>query len=149
MKLFLALLLISSFIQSSVLPIDLCLVFIICYALITDYKSNLIVVFLGGILLSLLTVVNLGFWPIIFLLVLKSTTLIKKMPFATNFWLFVPAVFLISLGVNFLTMIFLGQSIEFLRIIFNTFAAIPIYFFFRFWEERFVVKHDIRLKLRN
>lgn len=149
MKLFIALLIIASFIQSSVLPLDLCLVLIICYTLITNYKSSLIAAFIGGLFLSLLTVQNLGFWPIIFLLVIKLTTLIKKMPFATNFWIFAPAVFLISLGVNFLTMIFLGQSIEFLRIIFNTIAAVPIYFFLKIWEERFVVKQDLRLKLRS
>lgn len=149
MRLFLLLLLLGSFAQTAFLPINLVLIFLITRSLVVEERSNYFGAFFIGVIMGVLTGQNLGIWPLIFLGVVKLINLLKKLPFSFNYKTLIPLAFLIYLTVSFLEKILFGQSINIIKVIFETGLTLPIYFFVKFWEERFIVKPDIKLKIKD
>lgn len=149
MRLFIVLLVLSAFVQSAFLPINLCLVLIISRSFVEERSSNLIASFLCGIFLGLLTVTNIGFWALTFLAVSKIVHILRNLPLTNSPRLIAPIALVIIIAVSFLEQVFLGQKMNVLKIGFETLLTIPVYIFIRFWEERFVVKSPTRLKIRN
>jgi hypothetical protein len=149
MKFFIIFLILAALIQSSFLSINLCLVILICRSLIVDEPLNYWAGFFIGIFLGLLQGQNIGFWPLIFLLMIKIASVLKSLPFSSNIFTVLPiSLVLLSLTTG-IENIFLHQMIDFKKVIIETLISFPIYLIFRFWEERFVVKNDIKLKIRN
>lgn len=149
MRLFIVILILSAFVQSAFLPINLCLILIISRSFIKDTKSNLIAAFLVGILLSLLTSTNIGFWAVTFLVVCKVIQLIKNIPQVNSSKLFLVFAFLIISAVSFLAQIFTGEPFSIINVIIESAVCLPVYILIRFWEERFMPNTDIRLKIRK
>lgn len=96
-----------------------------------------------------LTGQNLGIWPLIFLGTSRLIHLLKKLPFSFNYKTLIPISFLIYLLVSILEKILFGQSINIIKVILETGLTLPTYFFIKFWEERFIVKPDIKLRIKN
>lgn len=149
MKLLSLLLILSIFVQTSFLPLNLCLVILICKDFLTEKSTNYFYAFFGGIFLGLMTSVNLGFWPLIFIVLAKIIQQIKLAPVSSKFFIIVPTSFLLILLVAFSEQIFLNQSLNLSKVAVETLLIIPIFFVLKIWEERFILRPDIRLKIKR
>lgn len=149
MKLFTFLLILSGFIQTSFLNINLVLILLILRNLIRVEVVNYYIAFFGGLLLGILGGVNIGFWPLIFVLIVKITNLIAKLPVSSANFIFLPYTILILFMVGLLEQQFLKQQLDLQKIVTEIMITPFIYIFLKLWEERFVVQKDIKLKIRK
>lgn len=149
MRLFIISLIIAAFLQSAFLPLNLVLCLIIARSFVAEYKSNLYASFLAGLLLGLLTASNIGFWGIVFLTVSKLVHVLRNLPYFNSGKLFLLFAFLIITSVSFISQFFTNDQFNWIKIVVETFICLPLYFFIRIWEERFVVREDVRLKIRK
>ncbi|MBI3486002.1 hypothetical protein HY025_03585 [Candidatus Daviesbacteria bacterium] len=147
MKLFILILVLAIFLQTTLTPIDLCLMLLICRSFIVDEKINYYLAFFNGIFLGVLTSQNLGFFALFFLITVKLISLIKKTALTANFLSILPVAFLILLTQSFLEKFFFNQTINFNKIYVEVILILPIYLLVRFWEERFIVRPGIKLKI--
>lgn len=147
MKIFFLVLILLAFLQSAFLPLNLVLVLLIARSLAIEDKSNLILAFGSGLVLSFLTQVNLGYWPVVLILAVKLTIMIRKIPVSFN-----PAVIILS-GIIVISIVavinnfFIGEDIQVLYRVFEAILVLPAFYLTRAWEERFVVKGTIKLRV--
>lgn len=149
MKSFLGFLIIAALLQTAFIPFNLCLILIIARSFIVNDRSNYFLAFFGGIFLSILSGSVIGFWPIVFLAVVKLIQIIKGMPILSNFQTILPISTLILILISFLEQLFFNQTINFMRIFWESLILFVLYFLVKFWEERFVVRSEIKLKIRG
>lgn len=147
MKTFLLLLILFAFLQSAFLPLNLILVTLIARSLCLEEQDNLFLAFFGGLSLSFLSQVNLGYWPMVLLLIVKLTYLLKKFPVSSNPMTILIAGSLLIFLTTILNIIFLDWHLEIFPRIIEAVLVVPFYFAIRAWEERFVVRGAIKLKV--
>lgn len=147
MKLFAFALLIASLIQTSFLPIDLCLVLLICRSYAVHNPNNYFLALLAGLFLGILTSTNIGFWPIFFVITVLVIHLIRLLPITGRFLTVVPVAFLILLAGEMVANVFLRVPLNYWYPAIGSLIALPIYIAIKEWEERFVAKPGIKLKL--
>lgn len=140
MKTLIIILAVAAFLQTTILPIDLVLLILICRAYIKSEKSNLYLGFAFGLLVSHLNLTSLGLQSLAYIAFVAATESLSKLRLAGNPLLIVPItlVFLSMLNYN---------TLEFSKVIFTSFLSLPILYLIRFWEERFIVRKEIRLKV--
>lgn len=149
MRLFTVALILSAFFQSAFLPLNICLSLVISRALVSESKSNLIASFFGGVLLGFLNGQNIGFWALTFLIVAKVIHISKGMQFAQSPKVTLPLAFILVAGVEGAEKLLAGVEFNLIKVILETLICIPLYIAIRFWEERFVIRSDSRLKLKK
>ncbi len=146
MKTLIIILIAAAFLQTTILPIELCLLILICRAYIKSGKENLYLAFAFGLLVSHLNTASLGLQSMVYLAIVLMTESLPKLRLAGNPLLIVP----ISLVFLFLNQIFFSminhQSLEVSNIIFASLLSLPILYLIRFWEERFIVQREIKLR---
>lgn len=136
-----------SFLQGSGFPINLILLIIIARSLVASDKANLWLAFSFGIFLSYLLNLPLGVLSLLYLLIVAVIYAIKKTNFA-----FHPLV-LTVLSLVFIILDHLTQQlggnlhINYLIISVEMVLVFPIFLAVRFWEERFIPKGDVKLKM--
>lgn len=147
MKITIFILILVSFLQATIIPVDLVLMILILRAFIKNDKSNFYLSFVFGLLTSHLTFTPLGVNSLIYLVLVSLTYLIRFLPISKNTFVVFPLTILtLSINKLFLSLI-LKESLHFWPEIFWWgFLSIPTYILVRFWEERFVVK-DIKLRV--
>ncbi len=147
MKTLIVILIIISFVQSTILPIDLVLIILLCRAYIRTDNANLYLTFGFGLLSAHLNLQNLGFISLVYLTLVELTQIISKSRLAGNALLIVPISFV---GLTFnasLISLFNHESILlFPKIFLASLISLPLFYLVRIWEERFIVKGDIKLK---
>lgn len=146
MKTIIIILIIAAFLQTTIIPIDLVLLLLICRAYIKSEKANLYLAFILGLFVTHLNLGNLGIQSIIYLIAVSATQMLSKLQFAGNPLLIVPitAVFLF---VNQIINSYINQNtVGFLSIILASLLSLPTLYLIRIWEERFIVRKDIKLK---
>ncbi len=149
MKTLLLLITLFAFLQSAFLPVNLVLSLIIARSLVTDDRSNLYLAFFAGLILSFLMQVNLGYYPVLLILLVKAASLIKRLPVSFNLLMVIGAVtVLIGFGEG-LNMLLIGQQFSLQRIIFEIIAAAAFYYLILFWEDRFVASKNTKLRLNS
>lgn len=148
MKTLIAILIIAAFLQSTILPLDLVLIILICRAFIKEGGNNLFLAFALGLFISHLNGNLLGFKSFFYLVIVYSTQLISKSRFAKNSYLLIP-LSLLFLSLNTAAVsLFTNQTIRFFpKVVIETILCIPVFYLLRIWEERFIVKKDIKLKV--
>lgn len=148
MKTLIGILIISSFIQTTTVPINLVLIILISRALIRPEKNNLLLAFSFGLLISHLKLQLIGFDSLIYLLLVQITqTLAKSRISAHPFFIF-PLILIYSLVVITAQSFLLAQSTRLIPQIFlDSLASLPIFYLIKIWEERFRVRNEIRLRL--
>lgn len=148
MKTLIAILIIAAFLQSTILPLDLVLIILICRALIKEDKENLYLAFAFGFCISLLGGHLLGFQSCFYLLTVYSTQLISKSRFAKNSYLFIPlSLILLTLNTAAVSL-FANQTIRlFPKVVIETILCIPTFYLLRIWEERFIPRKEIKLRI--
>lgn len=147
MKTLIIILILASFLQTTVIPIDLVLLILICRAYIKTDKSNLYLSFVFGLLVSHLNLTSLGLQSIIYLASVQATQVLSRLSLAGNSLLIIP-VSLVFFSLNQITGFLIGhQTMELSKVIFASFLSLPILYLIKFWEERFIVRKEIKLKL--
>lgn len=147
MKTLIIILIIASFLQTTIIPIDLVLLILICRAYVRTDKDNLYLGFAFGLLTSHLGLTGLGFQSLIYLVSIQTTQILSKSGLAGNPLLIIPVslVFLsLNQTVNFLVN---QQMLEFSNIIIASFLSLPAVYLIRVWEERFIVRKEIKLRV--
>lgn len=140
MKTLVIILIIATFLQTTILPIDLVLLILICRAYIKSEKANLYLGFAFGLLVSHLNLTSLGLQSLAYIAFVAATESLSKLRLAGNPLLIVPItlVFLSMLSYN---------TLDFSKVIFTSILSLPILYLIRFWEERFIVRKEIKLRI--
>ncbi len=140
--------LLSAFLQTTFLPLNLCLILIICRSYALEERQNYYLALFAGIVLGFLNSQNLGFWPLIFLIVVKITHLVKKLPVTANFLTIIPVAFIQLALVKWLESLIFKSTLNFFFVIVETVLALPLFILIKLWEERFIANKEIKLRLK-
>lgn len=147
MKTVISVFLIASFLETTVLPLNLVLLILICRSFIKTEKSNLYLAFGFGLLTSHLNLTPLGLNSLLYLMAVEVTQLLSKFRLATNSILIIPLAFVLLSATSTLASLVLGQTISvFPKVIFESILSLPIFYLVRLWEERFIVKKEMKLR---
>jgi len=148
MKTLIIVLIIISFLQSTILPLNLVLIILICRAYIRPDKANLFLAFALGLLDSHLNLTSLGFQSIIYLVIVQITESLSKSPLSRNSFLIIP-ISLALLSLNQLANLILSHQtlLIFPKMFLESLLSFPILYLIRLWEERFIVRKEIKLKV--
>lgn len=135
------------FLQEAFLPFNLVLLIIVARSFVIDEKENYYLAFIFGLLLSFLAGYVLGVLSIIYLIIVLAIHIFKRAEFATHPVIVIP-VAAVALSVDALIRsLLLSSSLNLLSLLPQIVLIIPIYFMVLFWEERFIPKKDIKLKM--
>lgn len=148
MKTLIAILIIVSFIQTTFLPLDLVLLILIYRSYIKPDRHNLFLAFGFGLLNAHLNLTPMGLQSFINLILIVFTEGLSKSKLAGNSLLIIP-LSLILLSVNQIALsIIIGQTIAlFPKILWESILALPLFYLVKLWEERFIVRGEIKLKI--
>lgn len=147
MKTLIIILIIVAFLQTTVLPLDLVLLILICRAYIKPDKLTLYLSLGFGLLVSHLDLSPLGLQSVVYLILTTLTGSLSKSPLAGNSLLIIP-ISLVLLYLNQITISFTAhQTMELSKVIFESLLSLPILYLVRLWEERFIVRKEIKLKV--
>lgn len=147
MKTLIVILIIAAFLQTTVVPIDLVLLILICRAYIINEKENLYLAFAFGLLTSHLGLVNLGLHSLVYLVIVQVVQVLSKSNLAGNSLVIIP-ISLVLLYVNqFVNSLFSYTTLGFFGVIIASFLSLPILYLVRMWEERFITRKEIKLKV--
>ncbi len=147
MKLFIFLVILSAFMQTSFVPLNLCLILIISRSYALPTKSNYYLALFGGLLVGLLSVYNLGFYPLIFLSAVFCIQIIRGLPFTNHFFTVIPVSFLILSITLWSENFFLNIPVNYWSGLIGSLLCLPIFLVIRQFEDSFVVKKGIKLKV--
>ncbi len=147
MKTFIFILILLSFLQTTIIPLDLSLMVLLLRSYISSEKENLFLGFGVGLMISYLSNNPLGFHSLIFLMLIELTQLFRKTPLAGHFLVIVPLMFTMLSLQSVVVLIFLQPSINWLQILIESLLALPLYLIIKIWEERFVVRSEIKLRV--
>lgn len=148
MKTLFIILILASFLQTTIISVDLILIILICRSYIKISRSNLYLALIFGLLISHLRLINLGFDSLIYLFVVQITQILSKSRLAGNSLLVIPLNFLMLTLSQFTNSLFLHQSLDlFPGVLIGTGVSLPIFFALKVWEERFIAGGDIKLKV--
>lgn len=148
MKTLVIILIIAAFLQSTILPINLTLIILIARSLIKPERANLILAFSFGLLISHLNLGPLGLQGLIYLMLTQFTQILSKSKVSANPLIIVPLTLLLS-SLNLTTIsIITHQSIHLLpKLFWEAMFALPTFYIVRLWEERFIVRKEVKLKV--
>lgn len=147
MKTLIIILIIAAFLQTTILPIDLCLLILTCRAYVRSDISNLYLAFAAGLLTAHLNLTGIGLQSIIYLSSVQATQILSRLRLAGNPLLIVPISFcLLSLN-QLVNSIINHQAVEFPNVIIASLLSLPILSWIRLWEERFIVRKEIKLRV--
>jgi len=147
MKTLIIILIIASFIQTTILPLDLVLLILICRSYIKSDRANLYLAFFFGIFTSHLNLSSIGFQSLIYLILVEATEILSKLRLAGNPLLIVPLSFFFMIFNQFTNSILSRNTFEFSKVILASLLSLPILFLLKLWEERFIIRKEIKLKM--
>lgn len=136
MKTLIIILIIVSFLQSTIWPLNLVLIILISRAYLRAQKSNLFLAFFLGLLISHLMLLPLGVKSIIYLVIVQMIQVLSKSRLAGHPFLVVPLTFIVILADS-------GLSAA----IWAGFVSLPVFYLLKDWEERFVPAKEIKLRI--
>lgn len=147
MKTLIVILIIASFLQSTIIPINLVLMILICRAYITSDKANLYLAFVFGLFIAHLNLNRLGIESLFYLIIVLITGLLSRLRLAGNPLLIIPVVFVLLFVDQLVGFYLTYQIFDFSKVIIASFLSLPVLYLIRAWEERFVFQKDIKLKI--
>lgn len=136
MKILILVLIILSFLQGIILPVNLILLVLISRAYLTRQKSTLYLAFFFGLLLSHLNLQPLGLASLKFLLFVQVTQTLARRPLAGHPFLIIPLSFMFTLTEGNVSLAAVSAIL-----------SLPIFYALRLWEERFAPPKEIKLRL--
>ena len=147
MKTIILLLILAAFLQSSIVPLNLVLIILICRAYIRPEKENLILAFALGLLTAHLSLSNLGIQSLVFLILIYLAQIFSKTRFSSHSLLIMPLSFILLSLYSLIDSITIGRSVRiFPGSLPESIVALVVFYLIRLWEERFIVQKEIKLK---
>lgn len=136
MKTLIIILIIVSFLQTTIWPLDLVLVILISRAYLKAQKSNLYLAFFLGLLISHLTLLPLGVKSMVYLAVVQIIQVLSKSRLSGHPLLIIPLTFVLLLADS-------GLS----PAVWASLASLPVFYSLKMWEERFTPTKEIKLRI--
>lgn len=147
MKTLIVILIILSFVESSVLPLDLVLIVLICRGYIRSDKSNLWLAFSFGLVKSYLSLTTMGINSLIYISLVALIQSLSKSRLAGNSTLIIPLSFILLFINQLVYLLIFHEHFLTSKMILESVLSLPILALVKFWEERFVVRKEIKLKV--
>lgn len=148
MRFLVIILILCAFLQTTLVSTNLILLILLCRSYITNDKSNLYLALFFGILVSHLSGTTLGVQSVVYLIVVELARILGKMRVSNSLLIIVPLVILSTIFNSSALSYFLHASIQLWpNVAIETSLSLPIFFLIKLWEERFVVKPDIKLRI--
>ena len=148
MKVLIIILTIAVFLQTTILPFDLVMLVLVLRAYLDSSKSNLYLAFFFGLLISHLNATPLGLQSVVYILLVQAASFLGKLPVASNILTVILLAVFSSTFNSIAVCLITGSSLQlFPKVLIESMIALPLYLVVRFWEERFTVKPEIRLKI--
>lgn len=130
MKTLIFILITTSFLQATIIPIDLVLIILICRAYLQIDRTNLFLAFAFGLFHSQFNLSLFGLTSIFYLTVVALTQILAKSRLAGN-----PAV-IVPLSFIFLLLNQIVNSSQVFPVsLIGSVLSLPVFFLIRFWEE--------------
>jgi rod shape-determining protein MreD len=150
MKPLIFILILLSFLQATFIPLDLVLIVILVRSYISADNKNLSLAFAFGLFVSFLNHQTLGVESLVYLLLVTVTHLLSKSPVSRNFLAVLPVILILLFLHSLILSLALRESLSIWpKILIEALLILPIYISLKFWEERFVVRPDVKLKLNS
>lgn len=148
MKMLLLILTLIIFLQASVLPVNLILIILILKNFLRPEKENLYLAMTAGLLLSFLTNTHLGIYSLVFLILSSGAQIVARSRLGDHILIALGLIATSLIIFKIVDLFVLGQSIQIWpESLVEILLSIPLYFLAKLWEERFIIKPDIKLKL--
>jgi cell shape-determining protein MreD len=147
MKLFIFIICLLAFVQTSFVPLNLCLILLICRSYASPQKSNYYLALIAGILLGILTAFNVGFYALLFVMVVFLMHALRRLPITGKFITILPASLVASIIVMWVENLVYHIPFNWWNLLWGSILALPIFLVIREWEDRFIVKTGIKLKV--
>lgn len=147
MKTLITFLIIASFIQSTILPLDLVLIILISRSYIRPDRTNLFLAFSFGLFDGYLSLNMLGLVSIIYLVLIQIVRSLSKSRLASNLLMIVPVSFILLFLKGYFSSIFIHQPQLLPKILWESLLSLPIFYLIKVWQERFIVQKEIKLKV--
>lgn len=149
MVIFIFLLALLSFLQSSVFGFNLVLIFLLTRSFIVEEPLNYYLAFGTGLFLGFLNTQPLGILSIIYLIIIKISSILRHLPLASKAVFLLPTIGILQILANIIESLVFRSMIDWKIIIWELIFIYPIYMLIRFWEDRFIPHKDVRLKMRK
>lgn len=146
---FFALLLGLIFVQTTVVPLNLCLAALTARGLAMEGRTNLFLAVSAGAMLGLLSSRNVGFYALWFLIVVYLTLIAKNIPLSSNTAKMLVGVVPIIYMTHLVQNIVFRQAVNTGYVVAEILISALFYSAILFWEDRVTVKKDLRLKIRS
>lgn len=140
-------LILLSFLQEAFLPFNLVLLVLVARAFVVTEKENYYLAFIFGLVLSFLAGYPLGSLSIIYLMIVLIINIFRKFQFVRHPLIVIPVAGVALLSDQLARSLMLSSNIDLGQIPIQIILSIPIYFAVLLWEERFIVRKDIKLKV--
>lgn len=147
MNLTVAVLFFITFLKGAILPFDFVLMILVARSFIVAEKSNYYLAFFFGLLGSVLLGYPLGLLSLIYLISVQVSHIIKTTHLAAYWIVILPLTFFCLFIEQLILKLLNISNFNLTFIIIPTILILPIYFIVRFWEERFIVTKEIKLKM--
>lgn len=148
MKALILILTILSFFQSAALSLDLVLVVLICRSYLKPDKTNLYLAFGFGLLSCQLSLSPFGVQSLIYLGIVAIVESLSLSRLAGNSIMIIPLTFiLVSINKILLALISSHSINLFPMNLIETLLSFPLFYLIRLWEERFIVRKEIKLRI--
>lgn len=147
MKTTIFILTVISFLQTTIIPVNLVLIILICKSIIDQDENNLFLAFGFGLFNAHLTLGNLGLQSFLYLILIQITLIVSRWRFSIH-WLQIYPLTVLLLSIYVFALAIVGQrSVQiFPQVFIESLFSLPVYFIIKLWQERFIVKKDIKLK---
>lgn len=137
------------FLQEAFLPINLVLLFLISRAFVVSGKENYYLAFISGLMLSFLAGYHLGVLSMVYLMIILAIHIFRRKQFITHPIIMIPIAAVALSFDEIISSAVSSSSLNLWSLIPQIILVIPIYFAVLFWEERFITRKDIKLKVKN
>lgn len=147
MRTLIVILTLAAFLQTTIIPINLVLMVVVLRSFLVLEKENLLLAFAFGLLLDHLNASSLGMSSMVLLLSSVFARAISRLP-SSNILVVIPLIIITSLLDGVVTSLVNHSSLSLLPAVLTpAILAIPVYIVLRFWEERFIVSPQLKLKI--
>lgn len=137
-----------SFLQEAFLPFNLVLLILVSRAFVIDEKKNYYLAFIFGLILSFLAGYPMGSLSIIYLIIVLIIHIFRRFQFVTHPLIVIPVAGVALFVDQLARSLMLGSNIDLKQILWQIILVVPIYFAVLLWEERFIVRKDVKLKVK-
>lgn len=148
MKTLIVILIIASFLQSTILPMDLILIILICRSYTRSDKANFYLAFFFGIFVAFLQLIPLGLLSLIYMVCVYITANLSRSRLSGNLFWIMPLTFCFLLLNQLVALLLFHHPLEiFPKIFLESVFSLPVLYLVKLWEERFIVQKGIKLRV--